>query len=199
MGVELNSALYGTSAALGTTGTYGTTAAAPAEAEETAASTQNTKDTYQSSSKTKEDAGIYKPNTALVNQLKAEQEALQLRFLDNVRTMLTKQGKAVSGEGVWKVLASGDFTVDAATKKAAQDAISEDGYWGVNKTSERIVGFAKALVGGDPAQVEKMRDAFVKGYEAATKTWGKELPDITRKTYDAVMKLFDDWADESDS
>jgi hypothetical protein len=39
-----------------------------------------------------------------------------------------------------------------------------------------------------------MRSAFEKGFKEATKTWGKELPDISKQTYDAVMKGFDDMA-----
>jgi hypothetical protein len=35
--------------------------------------------------------------------------------------------------------------------------------------------------------------AFKKGYEQATGTWGKELPEISSKTYDAVVKKFDAW------
>ena len=37
-----------------------------------------------------------------------------------------------------------------------------------------------------------MRSAFEKGYKQAEKTWGGKLPDISQKTYDAVMKKFDD-------
>ena len=36
-----------------------------------------------------------------------------------------------------------------------------------------------------------MRDAFVKGYKQAEKQWGGKLPDISQRTYDAVMKKFD--------
>ena len=39
-----------------------------------------------------------------------------------------------------------------------------------------------------------MRAAFKKGYEQAEKTWGGKLPEISQKTYDAVMKGFDDLA-----
>ena len=41
--------------------------------------------------------------------------------------------------------------------------------------------------------MEKMRDAVTKGFKEATKAWGKELPEISQKTYDAVMKKFDDY------
>lgn len=144
------------------------------------------------------DAGeevTYARNGALVEQLKAEQVEIQARFLHTVQETLAKQGREIAiGEGIWKFLASGEYTVDAETQAAAKEAISEDGYWGVKQTSERIVSFAKALVGGDPSRVEEMRAAFIKGFEAATEAWGGTLPEITSRTYDAVMALFDEWA-----
>ena len=159
------------------------------------------KDTFQSKAETPSnltEGVIYKPNAAMVSQLKAEQEAIQSRFLDMVRQTLSKQGKSVSaGDDIWKQIAQGDFSVDAQTKADAQSAISEDGYWGVKQTSERLLNFAKALTGGDPSRAEEMRSAFVKGYEAAAKAMGGTLPDIAAQTYDATMKLFDDWANES--
>jgi phage-related tail protein len=56
---------------------------------------------------------------------------------------------------------------------------------------------AKALTGGDPGKIEEMRDAFKKGFDQATKSWGQALPEISSKTYDAVMEGFDNWANES--
>ena len=38
-----------------------------------------------------------------------------------------------------------------------------------------------------------MLEAFKKGFKAATKSWGKELPDISQRTYDAVLKKMDAW------
>lgn len=48
-----------------------------------------------------------------------------------------------------EVPCKGDFTVDAATKAQAQKDISEDGYYGVKQTSERLFDFASALAGDD--------------------------------------------------
>lgn len=153
-------------------------------------------DTYEPSKKT--ESSVYKPNEKLVAQLKAEQAQIQARFIQSVRQALGMQGAKIgeSDDSFWKFIASGNYTVDADTKAAAQQAISEDGYWGVKQTSERLVNFAKALVGGDPSRVEEMRAAFQKGFDAATKTWGSALPDITKGTYSAVMDLFDQWAKE---
>ncbi len=137
----------------------------------------------------------YTQNTELVNKLKADAEARTSQLRSLVEKMFTKQGQTLaSTDDMWKFLASGEFEVDAATKEQAQEDISEDGYWGVNQTSERILSFAKALTGGDPDKIEEMREAFEKGFKEATKSWGKELPEISQKTYDAVMKGFDEWA-----
>ena len=115
-----------------------------------------------------------------------------------VEQMISKQGKTLGqADSIWSFLASGDFTVDPATKAQAQKDIAEDGYWGVEQTSSRIVDFATALTGGDPDQIEKMRAAFEKGFKKATGTWGKTLPDISQQTYKAVMEKFDKLAEQA--
>lgn len=111
---------------------------------------------------------------------------------DIVHKLIAGQGDAYGkANNIWQFLASGNFTVDPATKAQAQADIAEDGYWGVNATSDRIVDFAVALAGDDPEKLEEMRAAFQKGFDQATKTWGGQLPDISQRTYDAVMEKFD--------
>ncbi|MDE5825047.1 MAG: hypothetical protein K2H91_10270, partial [Lachnospiraceae bacterium] len=65
------------------------------------------------------------------------------------------------------------------------------GYCVVKQTSDLIVSFATALAGNDSKQLEKMRDSFLKGYKQAEKTWGGKLPEISQKTYDAVLEKLD--------
>ncbi len=110
----------------------------------------------------------------------------------------TQAGISVGDDDVWKFLASGNFTVTEAAKKQAQELISEDGYYGVEQTSERILQFAKALSGGDVSKAEDLLNAFKKGYEQATGAWGKELPDICKQTYDKVVEKFNDWTNTDD-
>ena len=138
-------------------------------------------------------------NEALAERLKAEQAAIQERFLRTVRESITQQGKeVVAGEGIWKLIAQGDFQVDPQMKAAAQEAISEDGYWGVEQTAQRIVDFAKALAGSDPEMADTAMEAFIKGYEEAEEAWGGALPEICGKTYDRAMELFDEWKQGTD-
>ena len=48
-------------------------------------------------------------------------------------------------------------------------------------------------IDGDSEKADEMIAAFKKGFDQATKAWGKSLPDISGRTYDAVMKKFDAW------
>lgn len=133
-------------------------------------------------------------NEAIISKLKAETEARTQQLQQLVQQMISKQGNAYGqANDMWKFLASGKFTVDAQTKAQAQADIAEDGYWGVKQTSERIFDFAKALSGGDMDKMKEMQEAFEKGFKQATKTWGKELPQISQDTHDAVNKLFEDY------
>lgn len=131
---------------------------------------------------------------AIVAALKADAEARVNSFKKMVTDMLTKQGhKVATADDMWKALASGDFTVDAETAAKAKEDISEDGYWGVNQTSQRIFDMAVALSGGDEDKMDEMLEAFKKGFGEATKAWGRDLPDISNKTYDAVMEKFENY------
>lgn len=133
-------------------------------------------------------------NEAIISRLKADAEARTQQLQQLVQQMISKQGNAYGqANDMWKFLASGNFTVDAQTKAQAQADIAEDGYWGVKKTSERIFDFAKALSGGDMDKMKEMQAAFEKGFKQATKTWGKELPQISQDTRSAVNKLFEDF------
>lgn len=177
-----------------------TTSTTVSEKTQAATSTPTTQEevsaVYESSSKTTK--ATYKQNTAIVDKLKADADARSAQLKSLVEKMITKQGQTIgTADDMWKFLASGNFTVDAATKAQAQEDISEDGYWGVEQTSDRILDFAKALTGGDPDLIDKMQKAFEKGFSAATKSWGKELPEISQKTYDAVIEKFETWRKEA--
>ena len=174
-----------------------TSAAKEKTSAEEAKTTTTAEDTgviyeHSTAAKTSSTKKTYTPDTNLVNKLKADAEnrASQLRSL--VEQMMGKQANTYgNANDIWSFLRSGNFTVDPATKAQAQADSAEDGYWGVNQTSDRIIQFANALTGGDPDKIESMREAFKKGYAQAEKTWGGSLPEISQKTYDAVMEKFD--------
>ena len=157
-------------------------------AEDTGVIYEHSTDTAAASSTKK----TYKPDTNLINKLKADADARTSQLRSLVEQMMGKQATTYgNANDIWSFLRSGNYTVDPATKAQAQADIAEDGYWGVDQTSDRIIQFANALTGGDPDKIEAMRAAFKKGYAQAEKTWGGSLPEISQKTYDAVMEKFD--------
>ena len=137
---------------------------------------------------------------AIIAQMKADTEARKNQLMDIVKKMISGQGNAfaiASEDDIWSFLASGNYTVTEAAKLQAQEDISENGYWGVEQTSDRILDFAKALSGGDVSKADELLEAFKKGYEQATSAWGKDLPDISKETYKAVEEKFAAWKAES--
>ena len=149
---------------------------------------------YEKSSDQTSGTVTKKTDYALVNKLKADAEERTSQLRSLVEKMMTKQGVAIgTADSMWSFLAKGDFTVDEATRAQAQADIADDGYWGVDQTSDRILDFAKALSGNDPEKADLLLDAFKKGFTEATKSWGQDLPDISQRTYDAVVEKFNKW------
>ena len=176
---------------------YNSTSAAKEKTSAEEAATKTTEDTgviyeHSTDTNTSSTKKTYKPDTALINKLKADADARTSQLRSLVEQMMGKQATTYgNANDIWSFLRSGNYTVDPATKAQAQADIAEDGYWGVGQTSDRIIQFATARTGGDPDKIEAMRDAFKKGYAQAEKTWGGSLPEISQKTYDAVMEKFD--------
>lgn len=141
-----------------------------------------------------------KVDAATIEKLKADAEARYEQLASLVEKLITKQGetnKVATLSDIMKDVVSGKIEVEPEIVEQAKKDVADDGYWGVDQTAERIVSFAKALTGGDSSKIEEMRKAVEKGFNAAGKEWGDELPEISKKTYDKVNELFDEWAKES--
>lgn len=152
----------------------------------------------KSSAATAKSSGYKTQNAALIAQMKADTNNRVQQLQSIVSQMMSKQGNAIgTADSMWRFLAGGSFTVSEAAKAQAQKDIAEDGYWGVEQTSDRIVDFAKALSGSNPDKADELLNAFKKGFSQATKSWGSKLPDISQRTYDAVVKKFDEWKNET--
>jgi hypothetical protein len=87
-----------------------------------------------------------------------------------------------------------EIDLSTVTPEEAQELIADDGYFGVEKTSERIFNFAVGMAGGDPAKIDAIRQGVEKGFQEALDAFGGWLPDISYETYDTVMQKLDDWA-----
>lgn len=161
--------------------------------ETEAAIKENAAAVYEKSTDTETGKKIYKQDTATIEQMKADAEKRTKQLRDLVEKLFLKQGQTFDDSQMYELLREGKVPVDEETAKQAQEDISEDGYWGVEQTSDRMVSFAMALTGGDPSKADLMIEAVKKGYEQATGTWGDELPELCQKTLDATIEKLNKW------
>ncbi|PPB67817.1 hypothetical protein [Campylobacter hyointestinalis] len=71
-----------------------------------------------------------------------------------------------------------------------KDLVSEDGFFGIKQTSERIANFVISGAGDDVNKLQKGFEGMKRGFEEASKLWGGKLPDISNQTIDkAIQKV----------
>ncbi len=151
-------------------------------------------DTLEIGNGANEAFGTYKIDRQKLNKIKQDFAQNTDSFREMVRAMLEKQG--IKYEKVMKAFENGEdplVEIDGETRAKAKEAISENGYWGVEKTAERLLDFAKTISGGDPSKIETLKAAFKEGFEKAKEAFGGTLPEISQQTYDKVMEGFDAW------
>jgi len=104
-------------------------------------------------------------------------------------------------QGIGFQIPTGDQQIDLSeiSQEEASSLIDEDGYFGVEQTSSRIVDFATGLSGNDPSRLAAIKDGVEQGFQEALDAFGGWLPDISYDTYDAVMEKLDLWAGISHS
>ena len=89
-----------------------------------------------------------------------------------------------------------EINLEELSQEDATALVADDGYFGVDKTSSRIVDFAIGIAGGDPSRIEAIKAGVEKGFQEAFDAFGGWLPDISYKTYDAVMEKLDAWVND---
>lgn len=128
---------------------------------------------------------------AIVEQMKQDQMNRESQLANLVKDMLSKQAGT---QKIADMFSPENLkNVSAADIAKAKEDISEDGYWGVKQTSQRLFDFASALAGDDVEKMKQMQEAMEKGFKLAAKAWGDELPDISKDTMNAANKLFEDY------
>lgn len=152
---------------------------------------------FEKTNETKKDSTnqIYNKEN-IVAKLKADQQSRLDSMNSLVQKLLGKQAEKfdlANGTNLAATFREVAGKVDQKTIDEAKESISEDGYWGVNQTSDRLVSMAIALSGGDTDKADTMMAAIEKGYKQATKAWGEDLPQICKDTMEATRQKMDDW------
>ncbi len=78
------------------------------------------------------------------------------------------------------------------TPEEASELISDEGFFGITQTSDRVANFVFSFAGDDLELLEKGREGVVQGFEEANKLFGGELPEISYKTQERTLALLDE-------
>lgn len=125
-----------------------------------------------------------------IAQLKAQADRSTEILKSLVEKLILKQGSTANLTQSLLNITNPSDTQDAA------DSIAEDGEYGIEAISDRLVDFAKAISGSDKSKLSELKDAIDEGFSQATKAWGGELPGICRQTYDRTMEKLNAWSEE---
>lgn len=107
---------------------------------------------YEASSKTDDKSNKIKDYSSVVATMKKELSTKNEQLQNLVTKLLGKQaGKYTKLADLFK-----DIQADPATIEQAQKDIADDGYWGVEQTSDRLVSMAQALSGGDTSKADTL-------------------------------------------
>lgn len=109
-----------------------------------------------------------------------------------VGSLLSEQGLTLSD-----AINGKPYVIDEKTQTEAAELVSDNGYWSVENTSDRIVEFAINISGDDTSKLNDIKAAIDKGFQMALDSFGGTLPEISYSTYDAVIEKLDSWANDN--
>jgi hypothetical protein len=81
--------------------------------------------------------------------------------------------------------------IASLSKEEATALVSEDGFFGITQTSERIAQFVIAGAGGDENLLREGRKGVLQGFKEAEAIWGGKLPDISYETIEKAVAMID--------
>ena len=81
--------------------------------------------------------------------------------------------------------------IASLSQDEAAELVSEDGFFGVKQTSERIASFVVMGASGDEEMLREGKKGILQGFDEAEKMWGGKLPDIAYETISKAVEMID--------
>lgn len=82
-------------------------------------------------------------------------------------------------------------SIASLSQEEAAELVSEDGFFGIKQTSERIAQFVIEGAGGDEELLREGRKGILQGFKDAEEMWGAKLPDISYETIERSVSMID--------
>lgn len=81
--------------------------------------------------------------------------------------------------------------IGSLSQEEAAVLVSEEGFFGVEKTSERIAAFVLSGSNGDEVLLRQGREGILQGFKEAEALWNGKLPDISYETIKKAVEILD--------
>lgn len=99
-----------------------------------------------------------------------------------------------------KILHSIDFkaigyngkAINQLTPNEAKELVSDDGFFGISKTSIRLSEFVLNSGGNNLAKIKVGREGIILGFKQAEQLWGQKLPEISYQTLEKTLSKIDE-------
>ena len=114
----------------------------------------------------------------------------QLDILDLAKQM-EKLRSNVSDSDLQSIEYEGK-SIDKLTQDEAKELVSENGFFGISQTSQRVASFVLMGAGDDIERLRAGREGILHGFSEAQRIWGGELPDISHETLERTLKMIDE-------
>ena len=82
--------------------------------------------------------------------------------------------------------------IASLSQEEASALVAEDGFFGIEQTSQRIADFVMNGAGENEDLLRAGREGVLRGFEEAQQVWGDEkLPDISQQTMQKALEIID--------
>jgi hypothetical protein len=85
-----------------------------------------------------------------------------------------------------------DTPISKLSSDEAGALVSEDGYFGIAETSQRIIDFVIKGAGDDIERLKAGREGILRGFAEAEKAWGGKLPGLSYETLEKSLEFIDE-------
>ncbi|MBE3606520.1 hydrogenase-4 component G [Campylobacter sp. RM13119] len=82
--------------------------------------------------------------------------------------------------------------IDKLNVDEASALVSEEGFFGITNTAQRLSGFVLSFAGDDLEKLQAAREGILRGFNEAQKACGGNLPEISQKTIDKALSSIDE-------
>ncbi|RXK07981.1 hypothetical protein [Halarcobacter bivalviorum] len=114
-----------------------------------------------------------------------------MNIINNTELYDFLSGKEIDGGFSLASIGYEGKPITKLSPEEAKELVSDDGFFGVDKTSQRVSSFVIDLAGDNIEALREARKGIVQGFEEAEKMWGGNLPEISYQTQEKTLDIVD--------